>query len=58
MSASRHSDSTPDSRRVTSLCVHDYRALRALQAALQAAAAVVSSHELWLEVGTGELYVV
>ena len=45
MSASRHSDSTPDIRRA-SLCVHDYRALRTVQAALQTAAAVVSSYEL------------
>ena len=33
MSASRHSDSTPDIRRV-SLCVHDYRAFGTVQAAL------------------------
>ena len=45
MSASRHSDSTPDTRRV-SLCAHDYHACRTVQAALQGAAAVVSSHEL------------
>ena len=45
MSASRHSDSTPDIRRV-SLCVHDYRAFSTVQAALQTAAAVVSSHDL------------
>ena len=36
VSASRQSDSTPDSRRV-SLCVDDYRAFRTVQAALQTA---------------------
>ena len=45
MSVSRHSESTPDSRRVP-LCVHVHRAFRTVQAALQTAAAVVSSHEL------------
>ena len=45
MSTSRHSDSTPDSKRVP-LCVHDYRAFRTMQAALQTTTAVVSSHEL------------
>ena len=45
MSASRHSESTPDLRRV-SLCVHDDRAFRTVQAVLQTAAAVVSSHNL------------
>ena len=45
MSASRHLDSTLDIRRV-SLCVHDYRAFRTVQAALQTEAAVVSNHEL------------
>ena len=46
-SASRHSDSTPGSRRVP-LCVHDYRAFRTVQAVLQTAAAttVGCSHEL------------
>ena len=39
--ASRHSDSTPDSRRVP-LCVHDYLAFHTVQAALQTATAVVS----------------
>ena len=36
MSASRQSDSTPDSRHAwrVSLCVHDYRAFRTAQAAL------------------------
>ena len=45
MSASRHLDSTLDIRRVF-LCVYDYRTFRTVQAALQTAAAVVSSHEL------------
>ena len=45
MSASRHSDSTPDSRRQP-LCVHDERAFRAVQAALQTTTAILSSHEL------------
>lgn len=46
MSAGRHTDSTPDGRRVP-ICVHDYRAFRAVQAALQTeTAAVVSGHEL------------
>ena len=39
--ASRHSDSTPDSRGVP-LCVHDYRALCTVQAALQTVTAVSS----------------
>ena len=51
LSAGRHSDSTPDSRRVP-LSVHDYRAFRTVQAALQTAIAVVSSHEL-VSCGTG-----
>ena len=42
MPASRLSDSTPESRRAP-LCVHDYRAFRTVQAARQAATAVVSS---------------
>ena len=46
-----HSDSTPDRRRVP-LCVHDYRAFRTVQAALQTATAVVSKHEL-VSCGTG-----
>ena len=45
MSAGRHSDSTPGSRRVP-LCVHDSRLFLTEQAALQTATAVVSSHEL------------
>ena len=45
MPPGRHSDSTPDSRHV-SLCVHDYRAFRTVQAALQTGIAVVSSHKL------------
>ena len=40
MPAGRHSDSTPDSKRVL-LCVHDYRALRMVQAAIRTATAVV-----------------
>ena len=44
VSASRHSDSTPD-----------YRACRAVNAALQAATAVVGGHEL-ASCGNGELY--
>ena len=51
LSAGRHSDSTPDGRRVP-LSVHDYRAFRTVQAALQTAIAVVSSHEL-VSCGTG-----
>ena len=45
--ASRHSDSTPDSRRVP-LSVHDYRAFYTVQTAPQKAPAVlvVSSREL------------
>ena len=39
-------------RRV-SLCAHDYRAFRMVQAALQRAAAVVSSHELVIGVNGG-----
>ena len=43
MSPIRHSGSTPDAPP----CVHDYRAFRTVQAALQTAtAALVSSHEL------------
>ena len=45
ISAGRHSGSTLDSRRVP-LCVHDYRAFRTVQAPLQTATAVVSTHEL------------
>ena len=52
MPASRRSDSTPGSRRLP-LCAHDYRALRAVEAALQTATAVVSSHDSWLVVATG-----
>ena len=46
MSASRHSESTPDRRRIP-LCVHDYtdcREFRTVQEALQTATAAVSSH--------------
>ena len=39
MPASRHSDSTPDSKRVP-LCVHDYRAFRTVQTAFHTATAV------------------
>ena len=52
MSASRHSDSTPDSGRVP-LRVHQLpaRVFRTVLAALQTATVVVSSHEL-VVVGT------
>ena len=43
--ASRHSDNTPDSRRVP-FSVHESRAFRTMQAALRTATAVVSSYEL------------
>ena len=52
MPASRHSDITLDIMRVA-LCVHDYRAFRTVQAALETAAAVVNSHEL-VSGGIGE----
>ena len=45
ISASRHSDRTPDSRRLP-LCVRDYRSFRSVEATLQTATAVVSSHYL------------
>ena len=45
MSASRRSDSTPDCRSVT-LCIHDYRAFRTVQAAPLTATAVGKGHGL------------
>ena len=54
VSAGRHSDNTTDSRCVP-LCVHDdYRAFRAVQAALQTA---INRCKYWLSVATSWLIV-